>query len=138
MSNHQSYFPESKGPDHQPRWVAPIAIMEENTAPRHLAFNGTNAVVAPLEFRAGVHEPVAARADSLESLVATVASVDVASLEFTVYSHALENWVSEHYPNDILTHEVRGVRALGKHGEALRVLLFTLIQERLGSKATAG
>lgn len=67
----------------------------------------------------------------LASFAEALRTVPVDALEFAVYGGGIERWAGEAVGDVVLRREFAGVRALGRHGEALRTLLYTLTKARI-------
>ncbi|MGQ0536542.1 MAG: hypothetical protein ACT4PT_10770 [Methanobacteriota archaeon] len=83
------------------------------------------------EFRVSERAPVLVRVAKLESLAETLRDVDVAAVEQAVHTGRLERWVGDTLSDRALAREVAGLRSLGKMGEALRMLLYSVVRGRL-------
>lgn len=114
--------------------VQPFPIGESPAAPSRSrpehADRILRAGVTPFEFRAGPHAASAARVTSLDSFADTLAVVPLETLEFAVYGGGIERWVGEAIGDEDLRREITGIRALARHGEPLRTLLYTLVKSR--------
>ena len=114
--------------------VQPFPIGESPAAPAGPRAEGAERIlrqgIAPFEFRAGPHTAPAARVTSLEAFAATIAVVPLETLEFALYGGGMERWIAEAVGDEDLRRELTGVRALARHGEPLRTLLYTLVKAR--------
>lgn len=114
--------------------VQPFPIGESPAAPARARPDGAERIlrqgVAPFEFRSGPHAASAARVTSLEGFAETLGVVPLETLEFALYGGGMERWVSEAVGDEDLRRELTGIKALARHGEPLRTLLYTLVKAR--------
>ena len=114
--------------------VQPFPIGESPAAPARPRPDSADRIVRagvpPFEFRAGPHAAPAARVTSLEAFADTLAVAPLETLEFGVYGGGFERWIGEAVGDEDLRRELTGIRALARHGEPLRTLLYTLVKAR--------
>lgn len=114
--------------------VQPFPIGESPAAPASVRPANADRILrqglAPFEFRASPHKAPAARVTSFAAFVDTVAVVPLETLEFALYGGGMERWIAEAVGDEDLRREITGIRALARHGEPLRTLLYTLVKAR--------